>query len=44
MIPERVYPVVDLVNDNLGSGVLIRSGGVDMLIDERDLGEDTVGW
>lgn len=36
-LPWRVYPVVDLINDNYGHGILIRFGGLDGAIDWRDL-------
>lgn len=44
-LPARVYPVVDIADDNYGTGIIVRNGGSDFVISEIDLGYPTeIGW
>jgi hypothetical protein len=38
-VPERVYAVVDLVDDNFGEGLVIDTGSLQAVVDYADLPE-----
>lgn len=43
-LPTRVYPVVDLADDNYGQGIIV-CNGIDFVVSEIDLGYGAqVGW
>lgn len=37
IIPRRVYPVVDIVSDNYGDGIVVWTGSVDAVFDPEYL-------